>query len=191
MTIFASDIDGVLADIAPELHKRISLHFGVPKDEVRKDKYWMSERFNIDPKVMNMFVDTCLSDENFWELVEPIEHNLRALKQLDPWPHRLILITGRHKEVRDVTEEWLVDHGLNYHTVLMNTLSVKHKALKYCGAEFMIEDRYSEAKVIAEQGFRSYLLRTPYTLEYATEENPENLIFVNNVQEVLDLEGIK
>lgn len=46
-----------------------------------------------------------------------------ALKIVNKWfedGHRITFFTSRTEEHRDITEEWLLNHGFRYHTLLMN-----------------------------------------------------------------------
>lgn len=184
----ASDIDGVIADIEPELNRRISKHFSIELNEVKKDKFYMHERFDIEPKVMETFLqDEVFSDEDFWMAATPIQDNVHALR--DIWlNHEVYLITGRHGHARDVTANWLELAGIPYHALLTDSLQVKHRAMKFVNAELMIEDRYAEAYTIGTKGYRSYVVERHYNLEH--KGKCDVVRWVNNVHDVIEIEGL-
>ena len=152
----------------------------------------MHQRFDIEPQIMTEFLnEQVFADETFWLEVEPYFENVKALFDL-AWhnhKHKLVFITGRHTNVREVTHNWIVRKAnLCYSALLMGALQTKHKAMKYIGADLMIEDRYNEALVIAQQGFRSYMIRRDYNIEH--EGQQDNIIWVDDVEQVLIAEGI-
>lgn len=186
--IVASDIDGVLADIEPELNRRISTHFGIDISEVKKDKFYMHDRFDIDPKEMENFLQTSVfNDDEFWLMAGPIEENTEALRKIY-FEHEVVLVTGRHGPTRKVTKEWLRRELIPYHGLLMDSLQVKHRAMKYAGAELMIEDRYNEATTIATKGFRSYVVERHYNLEHKGKD--DGIIWINDIHDVIKLENL-
>lgn len=190
--IIASDIDGVIANIKPVIQERVADYFRVPAELVTPDKAAMQKMFGIDPADYTSFLQVgCFSDYDFWLSAPPIEENIEALNDL-VWggEHELVLITGRKNTAREATCHWLIRNRLSYNSLLMDALQLKHKAMKFCGAELMIEDRFEEAKTIAEQGYRSYLIRTGYNIQHETRRSGP-IIWVDNINDVLDLEGIQ
>jgi uncharacterized HAD superfamily protein len=188
--IIASDIDGVIADIEPEINRRISEQFGVEINDIKKDKFYMHERFDIEPVVMETFLqERVFNDDEFWLAATPMHENIDALKRIAVL-HPVVLITGRHNHARAVTEDWLIEHAgfISYDALLMQSLQVKHRAMKFAGAEVMIEDRYAEAATIASQGHRSYVVERHYNVEH--KEKDDGVIWVKNILEVAELEGL-
>ena len=187
--IIGVDIDGVLADLELPIKLAIEKEFGVKPDEQKRDEYYMHDRFNIDPKAMRIFLDELFYTPGFWASAEPFYDNIYALAN-----HRgfdIILITGRDNSARTETIEWLYNK-CSYFTwrgLLMNTLQLKHQALKFCGASAMIEDRYAEAATIAAKGFNSYLIETHYNREFKGRD--DGVVWVRDIADALKREGLQ
>jgi uncharacterized HAD superfamily protein len=172
--IIAVDLDGVLAHTETEIQRRVQAHFGLePEDEICKDKYLIEERYNIPAKEMEDFLQSehVFESSDFWLLADPIKENLNAINKAVAYGHRIYIVTGRHGSCRESTEQWLDQQGVVCHGLLMDTIDVKHEAMKFLGAEMMFEDRFHEAKIIAQKGFKSYLIKRDYNYAQFTEQS--------------------
>ena len=187
--IIGQDLDGCVANIEPELNRRISQHYGIEIDEVRKDKFYMHDRFDIEPREMERYLsEEVFSDPAFWEAAEPFKANILTLRLIAEAGHKIVFITGRHNTCRSATERWLEQHVGVSHVLMMQTLDTKHRALKYVGAEIMIEDRYHEALTIAQKGFRSYLLAKHYNVIHMGNDNVVR--WVDTIEDVAMIEEL-
>lgn len=195
---YAIDIDGVIADIEPSISRRIANEFNLGVEEgfvKRKDKFFMHERYDIDPETMDRFVrgPGVFGDPLFWDEALPIWENIDAIHKIGLLD-RVIFITGRHEDARDATDRWLHsfvgDIGERYETLMCNTKDRKHKAMSMCGAEILIEDRPYEALIAAKKGFRSYVIRREYNLKDEFDEDiaHDNITWVNNIWDVMEVE---
>jgi hypothetical protein len=85
------DIDGTLADLSHRLH------------------YWREK-----PKNWNMFKAEMVNDT-------PIEQICSIAREMWSSGHLVILCSGRGEESRKVTEDWLVEHGIEYSDLYMRS----------------------------------------------------------------------
>lgn len=200
MIVFGSDIDGCLANIEPELERRIIEKFDLDEGSANKVEFYMHERFQVPQDAMKAFLyDEVFVDPTFWLAAEPFEFNIQVMTS---WvlEHGAVpsLITARDTHTRTATELWAARNNVPYSNLLFGTENNKHLAVKWTDCQFMIEDKYEEALSIHLQSdARSYIYRTPYNekfipqFEYGVRQgiiNPDKLCWIDDYAEITERE---
>lgn len=192
-----TDMDGVLANIEPDLEKRIVERFGAEKKF--PNSFYMDRRYDVPKKEMDDFVhNEVFSDPDFWLNAEPFQSNIDRLnKWYDGYDtKRIYIVTGRHGEqCREATELWLDKYGIKHDAVFTDTKDIKAEVMKYVGADFIIEDRHEEVWSVAKRKRKAYLLEKHYNLEHKDKlvqgRYLDNIIWVKSFLDIELKEGIR
>lgn len=88
--MYVFDIDGTLADATHRLHHILG-------KEVKDWDAWDAETHKDDPIIPVITIVQALWDQGY----------------------EIMLLTGRNERVREPTEQWLSDHNIHYHHLIM------------------------------------------------------------------------
>lgn len=203
MRVFASDIDGCLADASDAIEKRCREYFGLEDDPSHPDAFHIHEKYGLDKGEVKSFLfsEECFDDPRVWFSALPMSDNIAEMNR---WvlEHRMVpsLITARPPRMRLVTEAWCAKHNVPYSNFL---LGVDNKGIScyHIDADFMIEDQVKEAEYVAMIEKKCYVIRHSYNADYEAKKieresvgmaQPwaKNLIFVDNYKQISELEGL-
>ena len=108
------DIDGVISDFATTLAKVIEKHYGLQLTEKEICYHDLDCLLGISKKERSQLVkETLLQD------IELINGAKEALSKLHSEGHTIFILTARHKELENVTIDWLERKGIPYFNLLM------------------------------------------------------------------------
>jgi uncharacterized HAD superfamily protein len=193
LKIFASDIDGCLANTELGITERAKKYFGVSDSDIYRSKSHLGwhHSFGVPKDEWDQFFlsNDCWSDPRLVLEAEPITQNIIEMNKwvLGGWVPSLI--TSRTRDLRLATEAWCAKHHVPYGNLLVDAQHKKVDLMHHIDASFIVEDNIFEAVSCANAGFRSYLLETHYNLpRLHTVQGSDNLWIVKDYQEITMLE---
>lgn len=106
------------------------------------------------PKAVIFDIDFTLlkpSDKPFKDhTVEPIQKNIDMLNMMHEKGFKILIVTGRHNDLHDITTKELHDAGIKYDRLIMNNLVIKgQKQQGYLFKEQEIKRLQKEYDVVA------------------------------------------
>jgi uncharacterized HAD superfamily protein len=157
------DLDGILGDTTSFALLELNKHFG--KSFILEDvqDYDLGILYNICQAEMTAFFaerETLIRD------ALPLVPGAREALDLLCKEHEIHIITARTENMRDLTRDWLHQHGLPYHSLVMVGCHDKRAACKAKKIALIIEDSMENAKMISAEGIPVYLLDAPYNRGY-------------------------
>jgi len=153
------DIDGVLADALSTWLTYLNKYFGQNKTKEDIVVYQFEKVFGVSWEEMDRFFRT--KQEILLTNLSPIEKAQETLEELAK-KHKILLITARPEEYRDITEKWLHDHSIPYQKLIMTTFNDKTCHCRACGVDLFIEDSLENALSIHACGIPVLLFDAPY-----------------------------
>jgi hypothetical protein len=199
--VFASDLDGCLANGEKVIDQRVREYFGIEEDPTNPDAFHMHDRYSLDRGEVKSFLfsSECFDDPRVWAACEAYEEHIVEMTRwvLAGWVPSII--TARPPRMRLITEAWMAQHNVPYANFLLG-VDGKGQACYHIDAEFMIEDQWSEATDVISKGIRCYIIRRNYNKDYEellnvsthAGDKPYDLItFVDSYEEIGRIEEIK
>lgn len=169
------DIDGTINENFSLITSLGCKHFkkNVPMEKWQWD---MSKAFEVSPQEVEDF--WTLYEKELYETPGPKTDAVEYINKLDE-KHKIVIITARSEEYRDLTEKWLKTHGI-FHDELKMTYQ-KREACNLYNIDVMVED----APVFLDicNDIPVLLFNYPYN----KDENHSNLIRVDSWQEVYNI----
>lgn len=160
--MFATDLDGVLANPYSQLEKRIIKKTG----SCRPFHTWHDPALeNLFPELHESWVREQFSDPAFWENVEIFEDSLDWLNEQSK-NHKIHIVTARFDKVSVVTLDWLKKTKVQYTNIVHVPREMKVEALRAIKPDFMIEDDPRNAYDISMAGIKTYLITRPYNIKH-------------------------
>lgn len=185
MRVFASDLDGCLADTAGLIEEAAEEWFGVSAED--EDYLDIQELRVKDQDEWDRFIKTTFDSGKFILAARPILENINELQK---WSVRAVpsIITARNPTSRNYTEQWMANHKVPYSNLLLG-VDNKGEACRIIDASFIVEDSPINAQEVQDHtnGYcKGYVVRTPYNV-YAEPDFP-NLIWVDSYKDITELE---
>ncbi|NLJ79564.1 MAG: hypothetical protein GX335_00845 [Firmicutes bacterium] len=179
--IFGFDIDGVLTN-DDDGQSNIWLtsareYFGKP---LIKPSFYLEEAFDLTPEEVDEFFQETL--ETVFTSVPIRPHSAPTLQKLWDLGATIHLITARSEKHRAVTEAWLREHGIPYHSLEMSPVQATYSKGEAClklGVEFFVDDQLQNAKDVAGKGI--------YTLLYHASHNRDSPTSLPRVKDWLEI----
>ena len=179
---FGFDIDGVLTDEGDNenniWYKAFINHFG---DKIKKvsNSYDFREAYNLpDSDIMDFLNE---NKEKIFSSVPPYKEAIEFLNNLKKQGHKVILITARHEEFRDVTERWLNKNNFSYDKLYHD--EDKAPLAQSENLEIFVDDHRDNVREIKSVGIPALLFTRSHNLN-ATED--EYTARVSNWDEIKD-----
>jgi hypothetical protein len=161
MKVFATDIDGCIADFDQALISAISVKFDVyPNYEIPAFKVY--DRYDCPeaPEIKRWIREELMQEEFIYLQPNPIRENVEVMTQwvFDGWVPSVVTARGLHSAL--VTELWLAQNHVPYSNLLFAAGGKKGELCKHLNATFLIEDNVREAWDASIHMERVYLLET-------------------------------
>ena len=143
------DLDGVVADIAFGIDKRV--------DKGTDYSKWLIEN-NCDDVAMSIF-----NDPIFWKNLKPFadawhEINFWFSKGIDVY-----IVTARRTEASvQSTEKWLDQWRINTMRPIFTNIGEKYKVIKELNPEFVVEDNPNEIEILENHGINCFMRNAWY-----------------------------
>lgn len=119
-------------------------------------RYYISEYTN-DPEHIITQKIKAFAASHLFAVTQPIKGSVEALTKLKR-QYRLVIVTSRHDFLKDQTHAWLEKYFPGVFEAVHFTDGIaKSEICKRVGAELIIEDHLSHAKVCAESGVKVLL----------------------------------
>lgn len=165
MRVFATDLDGVLADSSEAIIKRGTEHFG---DYDADPALSWEDRFGVDKNEWLQWYLPLWKSPQFLMEARPMRENIEQLhKWVLDYHYVPNIITVRDPETLPVTEMWLAEHNVPYSGLLAGVTSAdRGKMCFHLGARFYVDDTPSGAEMADGVGVKAYLLNTPYNQDW-------------------------
>jgi len=177
--IFGIDIDDVICQTNPLILRLLKEFYGV---DIRWE--WLTSYYFARTKGFPLTQEQV--DRAYGEFTagaslaaEPLAGAREALLSLRAAGHRLCLITARPESMKGDTEKWLAEYGIPYDELIFS--GRKHLIEKI---GYWVEDKGSQAKLLAESGKPVFLMDYPWNRR--TRRHP-NIRRVRNWAEIMDL----
>lgn len=178
--ILGIDIDGVITDEGSAnnniWHKAICNHFS--QDLTReKNVYDFMEAYNLSEREMTEFINENIED--IYSSVKAYPEAIKTISNLYDKGFKIHLITARHNEYREITENWLKKHSIPYHSLTHDKPKAPIAVKK--NIELFIEDNYENSFDIASKNIKVLLVNKYHNLN---KELFENIKRVNDWSEI-------
>ena len=179
--ILGIDIDGVITDEGPDnnniWHNALCNHFSQNLTR-EKNVYDFMEAYGLSEREMNEFINQNI--ENIYSNVAAFPEAIKTISTLYQKGFKIHLITARHKEYREITENWLEKNSIPYHSLTHD--EPKDIVAINKNIELFIEDNYDNAFDIARKNIKVLLVNKYHNL---------NKELINNIERVNDWNDIK
>lgn len=157
------DLDGVIANVVPELVTRLK-GIGIVSDPKDWTSMYVEERH---PELPEKWASQQFSDPLFFLNAIADESAFYCVNRWFYGGHDVYIVTCRPEEFRDVTERWLDEWAIPYNNLFMGARKYhKSEILSEVGCSLMVEDDGQEADAVAMSGIDSYLRLHPYNQAY-------------------------
>lgn len=180
----AVDLDGVLADITPEVGNRIKQDFGI---DVPVEKYTFGEDFGLGEyeQIPDRWVfKTLFNDEWFWAKAKPYEENIRQLIRWSEQGHKIHIVTGRDKQKCGlVTLGWLRKHKVPHDKLAFEPVMHKIVYIKDNDIPVIFEDRFYEANRCASFGVRAFVIKRKWNESYVDRVTNPLLTYIDELSQ--------
>lgn len=154
------DLDGVLADLAPEFLKYIKKEYALDFqiDDIKSHDATEWSGLNQE-QIRHIFSNT-----DIFNTVKPVFFSTDATKKLREAGWKIHVITFRpwHDNLGLQTERWLESNGYNYDTVHLSEDHDKTQYVHKLGINVFVEDRKESAELMSNVCDVVYLLDYPY-----------------------------
>lgn len=165
--IIGVDIDGVITDESHPndniWHHELCQYLGKNVKRIR-DSFHLDQAYDLPLGVINAFLEQELI--KIYNKVIPLTGAVETLQELAEQGFKVILITARHEEHRQVTEEWLHRHQVPY-SALFHDDDKAHRAVQR-KIKLFIEDNAHNAQQLSEKNI-PVLLMNKYHNKYLPE----------------------
>lgn len=114
------------------------------------------EHIQKTPRDWDSFYAAAAEDSPHWDVINMVN----ALSE----HYCVILLTGRREEIREITEQWLSAHEVEYHALIMRPVGNrdddhhwKTEVIRQFGfhnVEFVVEDRNRIVETLRKEGLR-------------------------------------
>ncbi|HKL75768.1 MAG TPA: hypothetical protein VJ881_06845 [Halanaerobiales bacterium] len=191
--ILGIDIDGVITNEGSAndniWHNALCNHFS--QDLTReKNVYDFMEAYGLSEREMNEFINEKISD--IYSSVKAYPEAIKTISKLYKNNFEIHLITARHKEYREITENWLKKHSIPYHSLTHDEPKAPLAVKK--NIELFIEDNFDNAFDIASKNIKVLLINKYHNLNKELIENikrVDNWLDINNeLQKVYSINSL-
>lgn len=177
---FGFDIDGVLTNEGNNenniWYKYFIEHFGEKAKKI-SNSYDFREAYDLPDSVIEDFL--AKNKEKIFSSVPPYQEAIDLLTKLKSIGHKIILITARHEEYRNITETWLNKYNIPYDK-LYHDEDKAPLALNE-NLKLFIDDHKDNVREIKSAGIPALLFTRDHNLEANEDEYTAR---VNNWQEI-------
>ena len=196
--VLAIDVDGVLADFnstyVPHVIQYTGKDLFPPDYDMRQPPCWdYPPVFGYTNEEYKTSFSAIKEVEEFWRWLQPEPGAEEALKRLDylSAEHDVFFVTNRAgKRVKQQTEEWLRDYGMQYPTVIV--AADKTPFLRALKIDVFVDDRVITAndtlRIAQEEQWPTFRMYLP-DRTYNRENRADGLIVVADLNEALNREG--
>lgn len=187
-----SDIDGVLAELYPNLNNFYNKNHGANFKITDYVYYDLEKVWGVDKKrAMEIVVDFYFSSD--FKEIKPIEFSKEAINGLSE-KYEIYIATSRPNFMRERTEEWIQKHYPSVNKVFFtgtyNKESTKMSKLNIClkeRARLIVDDHPLIIQECAENGLVSFLFGRGNGFDSRRKmEKKKGVISVNNWKEILN-----
>lgn len=169
--VFGFDIDGVLTfddDGQDNLWlKAASEYFGEP---IKRRSYYVEDAFDRTREEVEEFYKACI--RQIFSTVPARELAGETLRSLEARGCTIHLITHRSENFREITETWLRQHRIPYHSLTMTSPNQgdysKGQRCVELGVEFFVDDKFENAEEVAACGVYSLLFHASHNAGRST-----------------------
>lgn len=183
----AIDLDDVIADTTPNLHRFHNEMFGTNFSIDNQQIYNLAKVWNIEQEECTRRFLLWYSSDYFPKL-KPVSGVAKALAELSKH-HDLVIVTSRLEVVEEKTKEWLEkylpDVKLDIHFANHYFGTNSHKKSDHCqrlGIDLLIEDCLDYATECAEKNIEVLLYDWPWN---QTKKLPKNVTRVKSWDEIV------
>ncbi|MFW6230253.1 MAG: 5' nucleotidase, NT5C type [Bacillota bacterium] len=177
---FGFDIDGVITDEGNNenniWYKYFINHFGEKAKKV-SNSYDFREAYDLPDTVIEDFL--AKNKEKIFSSVPPYQEAIDFLTKLKNKGHKIILITARHEDYRDITQNWLNKNNIPYDR-LYHDEDKAPLALNE-NLKLFVDDHKDNVREIKSAGIPALLFTRDHNLE---ADKSEYTARVNNWQEI-------
>mgnify|MGYP006433394173 CR=1 FL=1 len=177
---FGIDIDGVLTEEGPDhnsIWQQKMNEFFDREITLKKYTYDLRKAFALNDQELNEFIQDKI--EEIYSSVKAVDKAREILTELYNQGHRLILITARSEEHRDLTEKWLKENNIPYHELHHEDQKAPLAAEK--NISLFIDDRKENALEIAEKNIPVILVNKYHNSDF---EGNDQITKVNNWDDI-------
>ena len=153
------DIDGVLADSLTLWVAELNKYYNKNKRYEDIHLYDLAQTFELKPEQLADFIKE--KGQYMMASPRPIPDAAAYLKKVKE-EHYVAIITARQEKYREVTEKWLLCHGMAYDELFMSGTHKKEGLCSSLGLQVMIEDTYEISVDLSAAGIPVLLLDAPY-----------------------------
>lgn len=178
------DLDGVTADIGPELLYRLSLEGIDVSAGFRQFK--IEEQFN----VRKGWIGEQFADPTFFLNAKPFEDAWTMINKWFSKGHDIFFITCRWESNRPETERWLDEWDLPYNELVMQcTHGEKWLAMEDREIPVLIEDRDSEVKATLDAGYSAIMMNRSWNEHVSGAYVVDNFYQIDNEMILEQIDG--
>jgi uncharacterized HAD superfamily protein len=177
---FGIDIDGVLTDEGPDhdsIWQQKMNEFFDREITLKEYTYDLRKAFELNDQELNDFIREKV--EEIYSSVNAVDKAREILTELYEAGHRLILITARSEEHRDLTEKWLEKNNIPYHELHHEDQKAPLAVEK--NISLFIDDKKENALEIAAENIPVILVSKYHNNDF---EGNEQIKKVNNWDEI-------
>tara|TARA_Y100000389_G_scaffold149388_1_gene148737 strand:- start:28347 stop:28922 length:576 start_codon:yes stop_codon:yes gene_type:complete len=157
MSRIAIDIDEVLCRFVTSMatHNKLQL----PKE--RRYSYIYKDMFNISHDQSVKMVNEFYNSDTFKNM-EPIPGSRSIIRMLKPQAERLVIVTGRQRHARQVTEDWITENfpGMFDDMVFTDSFTIneisKVDVCKKLNIDTIIDDNDYQCDLCEHEGIRTF-----------------------------------
>ena len=174
------DLDGVTADIGPEILIRLKLAgHEVPKNFQFK-MFDIAKQFNVDPG----WLGQQFADPTFWLNAKPFEDAWTCINKWFSQGHDIFFITCRWEANRPETDRWLNEWDLPFNELFMGMEHTrKCEIMEANDIPILIEDRTSEVEAVVHAGKTAIMLDRTWNSPVAGAINVQSFYEIDGMIE--------
>ena len=183
---FGIDIDGVLTDEGPDhnsIWQQKMNEFFDREITLKENTYDLRKAFAINDQELNDFIQDKI--EEIYSSVKAVDKARKIMTELYDQGHRLILITARSEEHRDLTEKWLKENEIPYHELHHQHEKAPLAAEK--NISLFIDDKKENALAIAEENIPVILVSKYHNYDFKGNEKITKVKNWDEIEENIDL----
>lgn len=174
------DIDGVIAKVDTEIHKRLLQWDSEVPDPNTWESYYIEEWARVPH---GWFMENCANDETFWMNAIPYKDTWEWVRKAYFAGNEIHVVTARNTEAAyKQTQDWFDVWSIPYTTITMGIPRLEKGAkLAEIGCNFMIEDDPHGAAAVSEY-MPCYLVNRPYNIRYKDVGGAERITSVKDIK---------
>ncbi|MFP4199320.1 MAG: 5' nucleotidase, NT5C type [Halanaerobium sp.] len=183
---FGIDIDGVLTDEGPDhnsIWQQKMNEFFEREITLKEYTYDLRKAFALNDQELNEFIQENI--EEIYSSVKAVDKAKKILSELYEQGHRLILITARSEEHREITENWLKENGIPYHELHHEDQKAPLAAEK--NISLFIDDRKENALEIAAENIPVILISKYHNYDFKGNEQITKVKNWDEIKEKIEL----